>query len=221
MTPTGFETDPRFSTPILTVAEVSGLLAIKLPTMQNWAGQRTSRPQLIQRIDQHHRGWPSIPLVGLVEASTLKLLKTILPDSEVRFAAEWIRREFQSPHPLAHRRLVTDGVYAFVEEHQDLVRLSDQQRVIRESIDEYIRPVLWAEDDYPLAFEVMQLPGVVIDPRFNAGRMAFLKGRVPVFAVLGSILAGDPLDEVATAYRLTLSDVEAVNEQREWLGTAA
>ena len=75
--------EPRFVTPICTVQDVADLVGMPLNTVKAWAGQRSSRRQMFTRNPQDHRGWPSVPLVGLVEANTLRTLREMLAPSEV------------------------------------------------------------------------------------------------------------------------------------------
>lgn len=215
--------EPRFTSPILTVPDVQRLVGMSLPTVQNWAGQRTSRPKLITTVPNDRRGWPTIPLVGLAEAATLwGMLQLGLPHDEVRAAAAYIFERYDAPHPLAHRHLVTDGFYAYVEEHNgELYRALTKQHAMRQVLDRWLRPLEFQVDDYPVAFRVAQVPGVVIDPRFNAGRMHFERNRRPLFAVAGSLRAGESIEEVAAGYGLTLDEVRAVADELDWLEVAA
>ena len=113
---------------------------------------------------------------------------------------------YNDPHALANRRLVTDGAYAYVQEGpRDLYRVRTQQHAFVEVLEEHLRPLVFERDDYPVAFAV-RIPGVVIDPRFNAGRMTFVRNRVPVFAVVGSLRGGDSVDEVMQQYGLTVQE---------------
>lgn len=213
---------PRFSSAIVTVRHAADLVGMPVNTLQSWTGQRQSRRQVVTRLQPPRRGWPSIPLVGLVEAATLRALLEYMHPTEVWDAAQWLRERYDTPHPLAHEQLVTDGTYAYVEEHQDqLYRLRTNQHVFRESIQEHLRPVIFAEDHYPRAYRVPRIPGVTIDPRFNAGRMAFERTRVPLFAIVGSLQAGDEPTEVADAYGLTLDEVRDVEQHMDWLAQAA
>ena len=75
--------EPRFVTPICTVQDVADLVGMPLDTVNAWAGQRSSRRQMFTREPQDHRGWPTVPLVGLVEANTLRTLREMLAPSEV------------------------------------------------------------------------------------------------------------------------------------------
>lgn len=213
--------EPRFVVPICTVQDVAHLVGMPLDTVKSWAGQRHSRRQMFTRTSQGHRGWPSVPLVGLVEANTLRTLREMLAPSEVEAAATWIRQHNNAPYALANRRLVTDGAYAYVQENRsELYRVKTQQYAFVEVLEEHLRPLIFEHDDYPVAFEV-RIPGVVIDPRYNAGRMSFKRNRVPVFAVIGSLQGGDSVDEVMQQYGLTLQEVAAVDEHRLWASAAA
>ena len=214
-------TEPRFVTPICTVQDVAELVGMPVETVKTWSGQRTSRRKMITRMPQDHRGWPSIPLVGLVEANTLRTLRDLLPPPEVESAALWIREHHAAPYALANRRLVTDGAYAYVRENPNqLYRVRTNQHAFVEVLEEHLRPLIYEDDDYPVAFRV-RIPGVQIDPRFNAGRMALARNRVPIFAVVGSLQGGDSIDEVMQQYGLTLQEVAAIDEHREWAATAA
>lgn len=213
--------EPRFVTPICTVHDVADLVGMPLDTVKAWAGQRSSRRQMFTRSPQDHRGWPSVPLVGLVEAHTLRTLREMLAPSEVEATAGWIRQRFDAPYALANKRLVTDGAYAYVRENpSELYRVKTDQQAFVEVLEAHLKPLIFEDDDYPVAFEV-RIPGVAIDPRFNAGRMTFVRNRVPVFAVLGSLAGGDSVDEVMQQYGLTLQEVAAVDEHRDWAATAA
>lgn len=213
--------EPRFVTPICTVQDVADLVGMPLDTVKAWAGQRRSRRQMFTRKPQDHRGWPSVPLVGLIEANTLRTLRDMLAPSEVEAAAAWIRQRHDAPYALANKRLVTDGAFAYVRENpSDLYRVTTKQHAFVEVLEDHLKPLIFENDDYPVAFEV-RIPGVVIDPRFNAGRMTFTRTRVPVFAVLGSLQGGDSVDEVMQQYGLTLQEVAAVDEHREWAAKAA
>lgn len=213
--------EPRFTTPICTVQDVADIVGMPLETVKTWAGQRHSRRQMITRLPQEHRGWPSIPLIGLAEANTLRALRRLLPPAEVEAAAVWIRDQYTTPYALANRRLVTDGAFAYVQENpHELYRVATDQHAFVEVLEEHLQPLVFDGDDYPVAFEV-RVPGVVIDPRFNAGRMSFARNRVPLFAVVGSLQGGDSVDEVMQQYGLTLQEVAAVDGHRAWAAAAA
>jgi uncharacterized protein (DUF433 family) len=212
---------PRFTTPILTVRDVAQLVGMPIDTAQAWAGQRKDRAQLFTRITPLHRGWPSVPLVGLAEASSLRALRQILPLREIPVAVDFIRTHAHEQHALANQRLVTDGVTVFLEEHEDVVRLRDRQVTIAEVFREHLKPMEYDGDDYPEAYNVPRLPGVQIHPLFNAGRMSFRRNRVPLFAVAGLLSSGEQPAVVALEFGLAAAEVSLVVDHLAWLGQAA
>lgn len=211
---------PRFTAPILTVSDVAWLVGMPRNTAVAWAGQR-GRPGMFTTLTPAGRGRPSVPLVGLAEAASLRALKQILPAREVRVAADFIQRVSQSPYPLAHRRLVTDGATTFLQEHDELVRLRDGQGTIGDAFRDHLRPLVFLDDDYPTAYNVPQIPGVQIHPLFNAGRMSFKRNRVPLFAIAGLIRAGEDTATIAREFRLDSWEVDQVVEHIDWPGKAA
>lgn len=223
--PVDFEGE-RFANPILTVPETALLVGMPVVTLQNWAGQRSSRPQMITRVPPLRRGWPSIPLVGLVEASVLRgLWKLGLPRHEIETVIAHLRDRENSPHPLATQRLVTDGHLAYVLEEMGnetaAFHIATQQHVILEAVQGHLQRIEFADDGYPMAYHLENLPGVAIDPRFSGGRMAFTRTRTPLFAVAGSLLAGEERADVQEMYGLTAAEVGVVERNLEWLEEAA
>lgn len=214
--------EPRFTSPILTIRNVSDLVGMPVDTVQAWAGQRHDRTPEFQTIRNRKRGWPIVPLVGLAEATSLRALRQALPASEVRAAAAFIREQRGGRYPLANRRLVTDGATAFVQEHGGRVtRIRDMQETITEAFAEHLRPLVFVHDEYPVAYQVEQIPGVLIDPRFNAGRMHFERNRVPVFAVADMLRAGELSVVVAHEFGLDGEEVASVERELDWLEKVA
>lgn len=220
--PTEF-TSPRFANPILTVREAANLVDMPKDTLQSWVGQRTGRPKVVTRIAPEKRGWPSIPLVGLAEASVLRaLIEKNLPRREIYDVVTHLRERMDSPFPLADERLVTDGHMAFVLSDEETGwHVGSGQHIIVEAVKDYLQPIVFGEDHFPEAYRVPELPGVVIDPRFNSGRMAFERTRTPLFAVAGSLRSGEPAGEVAQGYGLTLDEVALVERRMDWVEQAA
>lgn len=220
--PTDFK-EPRFASAILTVPATAGLVGMPVATLQSWVGQRHSRPQVVTRRAPLKRGWPSIPLVGLAEAAALRGLVDLgLPRSEIYAVVKHLREHFGSPFPFADERLVTDGRLAYVLEGVDSAyRVATKQHVFVEAVRDYLKPIVFADDHYPTAYRVPDMDGVVIDPRFNAGRWTFERSKVPLFAVAGALQAGEPTVEVAEMYRLDLDEVGLVERHLERVAEAA
>jgi uncharacterized protein (DUF433 family) len=162
------------------------------------------------------RGWPSIPFIAVVEAYVLRSLRDLgLAKHKIRDAAADVRREFDTPYGLATKRIATDGIDIFVHyADDDIVRVGDNQRPIREVITNYLKYIKWDKaDSFPSRLRLRQYPDiapVIIDPRFGWGAPVIESTKVPVDAVVDLWLAGEPLEDVAYEYGMTREQVEAI-----------
>ena len=139
--------------------------------------------------------------------------------SEIKLAADYIRDETGDFYALANPKLVTDGATAFVQHDDGLHRIRDKQAAFTDVLRDHLKPLILGEDDYVEQFEVA--PGITIDPRFNSGRPAFTRTRIPVFAVLGSLLAGETEEEVADDYGLERTEVRQVWDRKGYFAAVA
>ena len=63
---------------------------------------------------------------------------------------------------------------------------------------------------YRVGVEVMRWQKrIAISPRVQGGRPVIRGTRVPVEVLAGAVAAGDPIDQVADDYRVTVADVRA------------
>lgn len=217
--------DVRVSSGIVTPAQVSTLVDMPEVTVRSWMRPRGNRPPLVHSRTPARRGWPSIPLVGLAEVSSLRALRDSgLSMRTVLDAAAYVRAHWDDPYALANPRLVTDGAEAFLHDTQtdEVYRLRDRQHAFTEILREHLRPLVIGPDDYVQAFHATRLvdADLYLDPRFSAGRLSF-SNRVPVFAVLGALAAGELPESVALDFGLKPSEVRAVEQHSRWLADAA
>lgn len=212
--------DPRISSAIATRAEVANLVRVRPDRLTAWAHPTSGRAPLVHTL--RSRGRFSIPLVGIAEAASLNALRQGgMSMQQARSAAEYVRREYGDEYAMASPKLFTDGTDAFFEDNDGLVRLRDRQGAWREVLNEHLRPLIIGPDGFVEAFRVEEFTQseVTIDPRYNAGRMSFVRNRVPVFAVAGALSAGEDIDAVAIDYGLSRAEVEEVNSHLDWLAT--
>lgn len=209
--------DERVSSPILTPAALAGLERMSDSTAYLWArnGLVTSHAR--------PRGWPSIPLLGLAEGHLAwRLRRHHLEMEEVRAVLDLIRHRGASEFATLSTKLVTDGVYAYLKENDELGRVVDRQLAFESVVDDFLQQLITDDEGYVFRYQVLQLPDVVIDPDFNAGRMMFENSGVPVFAVAGMLQAGELPEVVASEYGVTLEQVEAVAAaDAAWLSKVA
>lgn len=210
-----FDTDSRFRSGILTPYKVSVLAGMPRPTVYSWMRDTGSRDRVIHSVSNLRRGWPTIPLVGLVEAKTLRALTEVgVRPSKLAEAAWRAREDTNDPYVLASEDFVTDGIDVFRKRHGNLFRFGDEQMPINEVVAPFIRPLTFDRDGYARSFRLDLGDGVVleIDPRFNAGRLSYARNRVPAFAVLGALRGGDRPEHVAQDYNLDLVEVLRVGD---------
>ncbi|MET1071972.1 MAG: DUF433 domain-containing protein, partial [Umezawaea sp.] len=125
------------------------------------------------------------------------------------------RHAFDTPFGLATRKIATDGIDIFLDyAPDDIARVGDRQRPIREVLDGYLHHIEWdAEDEFAARLRLRQYPDVapvVIDPRFGRGAPVVEENNVPVEAIVTMWLAGESIDEVAYEYSLEPVQVESI-----------
>ena len=208
----------RFTIPLMTPLETAAHLQIPERTVSRWLNQKAAGHPLVHSVQPERRGRPSVPFIALVEAYVLRTLRELgLSPEKIRDAAADIRAEFGTEYGLATRRIATDGVDVFVHhlDSDELARAGDKQMPIRQVINDYLRYIVWDDDDdYPKRLTLRKydpaVAHVVIDPRFAWGAPIIEPAKVPVTAVLGMWRAGETPDVVADEYGLSVEQVEAL-----------
>ena len=208
----------RFTVPLLTPLETAQHLQIPERTIRHWLTHETAGRPLVHSIKPARRGHPSVPFIALIEAYVLRSLRSLgLSPAKIASAAAGVRRQFGTEYGLASRRIATDGIDVFIHylETDEVVRAGDGQLPFREVINDYLRYIVWEEDDdFPTRLTLRMydpaVAKVVIDPRSAWGAPIVEPARVPVTAVLGMWKAGEPSDVVADEYGLTVEQVRAL-----------
>lgn len=206
----------KFTDPLLTPKETARHLRIPAATIYYWLHEHANGAPLVHHIEPEKRGQPSMPFVAVIEAYVLRSLRGLgLTKRDVRDVTATVRKEFDTPYALASKRIATDGVDIFVHyADDDLARIGDGQRPIREVISDYLNYITWDTfDDYPARLRLRQYPDVapvIIDPRFGWGAPVIEATKVPVDAVVALWLAGESLADVAYEYDMTPDQAEAI-----------
>ena len=176
--------DPRFAEPLYTVAQAARLVGMSPSTLASWAkGYRhrfPDRPTVAKGpviTSLAPNAGATIPFVGLVEAIVVQAFRrTELPLQRIRKALDVLAAEGDIAHPLASRRLYTDGaevLYDYATDAGDgqlrlLTVVSSGQRVFDEVVDAYLRRVHFADDPWASEVIVPVTPRGVAHP---AGRL--------------------------------------------------
>ncbi len=202
--------------PILTPAETARHLSIPESTVYSWLAEKAAGDPLVHSVPQHRRGWPSVPFVAVIEAYVLRSLRDMkLSKRKIAAAAAEVRHTFGTPYGLATNKIATDGIDLFIHhmDEDDLARVGDGQRPIRETIKDHLRYVTWPEGEtFPSRLVLSQYEDatVVIDPRFGWGTPVEESTRTPVSALVSMWRAGESFDAVAEDYGLERDTVEKI-----------
>lgn len=161
---------------------------------------------------------PVLSFVNLVEAYVLDAVrrKHEIKLAKVRNAVRYLEQNFQSPHPLAYERMLTDGWNLFVNKYGHLINISDEgQLAIKELLQIYLRRIEW--DDAGLAKRLypfirkkdLEEPRfVVIDPTVSFGRPVLVGTGVPTAEIADRYKAGESMEELAQDYGRKRLDIE-------------
>jgi uncharacterized protein (DUF433 family) len=220
--------DVRFSEPLYTVAEAARFLGVPPSTLATWARGYLRRPpnrplvrgaQIIAAINAP-RNYPTIPFVGLAEGMVVAAFRHAgVSLQHIRRAVSALEKEIGLEHALASRKLYTDGaviLYDYAETHDEelagLTEVVSRQRVFSPVIEEYLRRIEYAQDDWAgrLISPATSRPVVMVDPERSFGQPIFIHGAVRVEDVIDRWRAGDALGDVAEDFGVPPEDVEDV-----------
>jgi len=219
--------DPRFTRPLYTVAEAARYVGMPPSTLSAWAkGYRKTfadRPAVdqgpvITSIAETRSGSPSIPFIGLVEATVVQAFRqTVLPLQRVRRALRVLADQGELPHALASERMYTDGaqvLYDYASDTGDqmlrlLTVVDSGQRVFHEVIVDYLRRITfddtWATG---LVLPVTESDLLRVVPTVASGDPIFLHGGAPLSAVISRSKAGESMTSIAEDYEVPVADIE-------------
>jgi uncharacterized protein (DUF433 family) len=214
--------DPR-ELPVYSLAEAARYLRMPVPTLRSWiagrnypvkAGSHFFKPTILLP-----RGERSLlSFVNLVEAHVLDAIRRQhnVSFSKVRQAIQFLRKEFDSQHPLADHRIETDGKDLFVEKLGKLITITrDGQLAMREILDAHLRRVEWSRDGqaarlYPFTRkrDANEPRVIVIDPRRSFGRPVLVGTGIPTAIVAERYKAGETVDQLADDYGRARLEIE-------------
>lgn len=208
--------DLRVVAPIFTTGEAALLTGLTRSKTYAWA-----KRDLVTTVERKRRGWPTVPLLGLAEYATFGAWRQAkLPMAEVTAAANYIREEISEFGFLDHN-VVHDGTLAYLQRNQEIERIVGGQMALFSVVERWLKPFVFDEDGLIRQFRIQKIPGVVVDPRFNGGRMMFEDSGVPLFAVAGMLTAGEIAAVVADEFAISEEQVERVEANLSWVSAAA
>ncbi len=214
--------------PAYSVAEAAHYLRMPKETLRSWVMGRlypvagkTKRSTVLIHLDDPERRYLSF--TNLVEAHVLAAIRrrhdVKLP--KVRYALDYVKREFDVKRPLIDETFQTDGLDLFVERYGDLINASSEgQQAMKEIISVYLKRI---ERDtkglpvklYPFTRETEAATSpqgdprvVVMSPTVSFGRPVIVGTGIPVSAIYERYRAGDSVADLARDFRLETGAVE-------------
>lgn len=215
--------DPR-EVPTYGLAEAAHYLGIPFATLRSWVagraypvadGQNFFHPV----IDIADKKGKRLSFINLVEAHVLDAIrrrehKIQLP--KIRKAIGYLKKEFQSKHPLADQQLETDGLDLFVQKYGQLIDISHEgQLAMREMLEAFLKRVRRDPRGVPIKLylftrrgEIDEPLNVVVDPTISFGRPTLVGTNIPTSVLAERFKAGDSPEELAEDYGRPKKEIE-------------
>lgn len=219
--------DPRFDRPLYTVPQAAALVGMNASTFAKWAkGYRQTFPDrravkqepVITAVEVQRRGAPTIPFIGLTEAMVVQAFRrTDLSLQRIRKALTILARDGQLAHPMATRRLYTDGarvLFDYAAEEGDgqlrlLTVVENGQRVFHEVITDYLERITFGDEwATEVIVPVTERKLLRIRPEVASGDPLFVHGAAPLSAVVSRYRAGESIGSLAVDYGVPADEVE-------------
>lgn len=215
-TATHHRNDRRFTAPLLSVRAASIHLGVTTRTMTAWILTRDKAGiPLVHAVPPALRAGPRLPFVALAEAQVLQELgRAGLSRVQICALVTRFRARTGDEHVLATRALTDDHGEMFTNAVEAMAgpRLKPTGtlgRTIRDGLRTHIR---YGDDG--VADRLLLRPygkaHVILDPRFGFGQPVLGTSKIRVDLIADMFFAGDSLAAVATAYEVSIEEVESV-----------
>jgi uncharacterized protein (DUF433 family) len=207
-----YRTGRLIDQPIYALAHVARYVGVPTNTVRSWVvgreyqtskGRRRWTP-LIKPADG---AGDFLSFTNLTEVHVLGALRRYhgIPMPKIRQAMADLRQHLDDPHPLANKRMKTDGRELFLDEVNKIIRLDGSgQLVFRDIFSIYLQRIVhegqFAVRLYPWISEPSKdAPKVVaIDPRIAFGRPFLTASGAPTAAVMDRFSAGERISDLAS-----------------------
>jgi uncharacterized protein (DUF433 family) len=211
--------------PAYSVADVATHLSLPPTTVASWVhgrryrtdgGVQTFKPVVISDDVENRR---RLSFRNLVEVHVLSALRRQhnVHLHEIRKAIAFLRKHFQTDHPLAEKEMLTDGKELFVREYGKLINASKEgQLAIREALEIYLSRIERTPDGMPIRIfpfhtgtpERNAPTAVFIDPTFQFGRPCLVGTGIPTAVIAERYKAGETIGDLARDYRRRPQEIE-------------
>lgn len=202
--------------PAYSVAEAAHYLGIPTSTVRYWAAGRVGVSEPL--LETAAMAPVSLSFLNLVELHVLGAIRreheVSLP--KVRIAIEFLKKQYESKHPLASHELETDGLDLFVEQYGQLINISSAgQMAMREVLETSLRRIERDSSGIPIKLypftrnDIRAAPKlVVIDPQLSFGRPVIAGTGLATDIIAERYKAGESIDSLAQDYGRKKAEIE-------------
>lgn len=213
--------DPA-TAPAYPVREAARLVGVPPSTVRAWfLGQRPPRGhhapfRPVLSIDDP--GGRFLSFRNLVELHVLAAIRRQYGISlqSTRRAVEFMRRNLDRDHPLASKRMLTDGKDLLVREGSTLLNVSRSGQVEMDIVEAFLSRIEFNRQGQPIRLFPFTTPSiendpraVVIDPRVQFGRPCLSGTGIPTDVLHERFQAGESIGGIAADYEVEPQHVEA------------
>lgn len=209
--------------PGCTLAEAAAWLRLPVSTVRAWtlgqgyrsaSGARHSRP-VIEIADPKGR---FLSFQNLVELHVLAAIRRQhrISLQNVRKSVEFLEKRLRTRHPLATRKMLTDGRDLLIEMGPHFLNVSRAGQSEMHIVDAYLERIEFGRRGellrlYPFTTKTIEDDprSVVIDPRVQFGRPCLKGTGVPTAAVAERFLAGESIASLTDDFGVAPQLVEA------------
>jgi uncharacterized protein (DUF433 family) len=198
-------------------------------TVNDWVGGRSTYTPLIEIAQKSPPRLSFINLIELYVLATLRRrIKIQMP--YVREAIDFVKKEFESEHPLAEHKFKTDGLHIFLDVLGKTHDISTGGQQTFEFVSNYLERVEYSFTGKPTKFYPFSSFGnkeedkpkyVTIDPNICFGRPVLESISVPVESICDQYWAGESHATLISDYQVTSEELdEAIRIGRYYLEAA-
>jgi uncharacterized protein (DUF433 family) len=222
---------------IYTIPEAAQLLEVDVQTARRWVNGYTfhggghSDPVFEADFPVARGKQRILSFQDLVELLLIRRFRARkMSLQRIRQVGQTAKRRFNTRHPFATKRVLTDGKYWFEEGpallghdgklYKSLQQLPDRQFVFREIIAPFLQDLDYEGDEARSYWPRGRTSRIVIDRARSFGKPIDNETGIPTFALYEAHLAGDSIEEVARWYHVPVEAVQAAVEYEKSLRKA-
>ena len=207
-------TDPR-NMPAYTVLEAAHYLGLPVSTVRYWSAGRGSYKALITAAIKH----PVIlSFLNLVELHLLAAIRRehAVSMPNVRSAIGYLKKQYNTQHPLLAKELETDGLDIFIRNYGQLINISqDGQTAMRQVMEAALKRIERDDNNIPIKLypftraQIEDSPSVImIDPAISGGRPVIAGTGLATEIIAERYKAGESINDLANDYGRKEAEIE-------------